>query len=61
MAISQTFKNIITRKIQIIKNALIIYELIFNNFVVLLIKYDNLTTKNQPKIKSNMGRSGLHK
>jgi hypothetical protein len=42
MAISQTYTNINTREIEIIKNALIIYELIFNNFVVLLINYYTL-------------------
>ena len=45
MAIPQTYTNINTREIQIIKNALIIYVLIFNIFVILLINYYNLTTK----------------
>jgi hypothetical protein len=45
MAIPQTYTNINTQEIQIIKNALIIYVLIFNIFVILLINYYNLTTK----------------
>jgi hypothetical protein len=45
MTIYQTYININTREIEIIQNALMIYELIFNNFVVLIINYDNLTTQ----------------